>query len=523
MNRRLEPPFGDIWDGLRAGNVIPFLGAGASLAGRQPGLAWQASSSPFPPNGAELARYLAERCSFPAEEEQDDLAKVSSYAADVSGRSLLRQRLRSVLNRPYPVGAIHKLLAELPSHLLVVVTNYDTLLEDAFRAAGKAFDLVVYPAERPAWGNSLLWWANDKTEPVAIEAKELDLDLARTSVIYKMHGTVWPAGEQWDNFVITEEDYVEFLSRMTTNTSSAVPAQFYHYSRTRSFLFLGYSLRDWNLRVVLRNLRRQFEAETRGERPDEVPSWAIQWNPSPLEQKLWDRRNVSIFDMDLAEFAARLTAVQSATATQTGDAAAASVNGGVLWQADKRLRLAVTARRGPRFDFTQEDRVVDTGLDVVRAGRFKVPDVFGAGAAFSPFDNLLLLVDYDRVRYGQLKTDFIDIQAISSGRQDQLRIDDANEWHAGAEYQVPNAFRALAFRAGVWRDPDHAPRYVPTPRHDELDVLLGAALPGGETLTHVTAGGGIALSKYSNRLELNGATDLSSRTRAASVSAVVRF
>src|SRR4029077_9139477 len=137
--------------------------------------------------------------------------------------------------------------------------------------------------ERGSFGNSLLWWGHGKTEPEAVEAKELDLDLDNTSVIYKMHGTVGKDAK-WDNFVITEEDYVEFLSRMTTNTSSAVPAQFYQYSRNRSFLFLGYSLRGWNLRVGLRNLRRQFEGAGSGDQGSEndVPSWAIQRKPSPL-------------------------------------------------------------------------------------------------------------------------------------------------------------------------------------------------------------------------------------------------
>jgi hypothetical protein len=311
MNGPIEPPFGDIWDGLREGRVIPFLGAGASLAGRGQGLEWQPTESTFPPSSIELAHYIAARAQFPAQDptDVDDLAKVSSYAADVSGRPQLRRRLRTVLNRQFRGGALHKLLAEIPANLLIVVTNYDTMVEDAFRAAGKPFDLIVYPAERPSFGNSLLWWPHGTTDPIPVEAKELDLDLDSTTVIYKMHGSVWPPGEQWDNFVITEEDYIEFLSRMTTNTSSAVPAQFYQFSRSRSFLFLGYSLRDWNLRVVLRNLRRQWETVARiGGGDEEVPSWAIQRKPSALEQKLWDRRNVSIFDMDIAEFVTKLAA-----------------------------------------------------------------------------------------------------------------------------------------------------------------------------------------------------------------------
>lgn len=306
MTQTIEPPFGDIWDGLRDGRVIPFLGAGASMVHRPAGTDWVPSQPTFLPSGAELARYLAARSNFPSKEgrDLDDLAKVSSYTADVSGRPLLRQRLRTALTGAYQYGPLHRFLAGIPAHMLIVVTNYDTLLEDAFREAGKPFDLVVYAADRPSIANSLLWWPHGADTPVTVEANQFDLNLAKSSVIYKMHGTVWPAAEQWDNFVITEEDYVEFLSRMTTNISSAVPAQFYQYSRNRSFLFLGYSLRDWNLRVVLRNLRRTMAEGTAS--PGDIPSWAIQRDPSSLEQRLWGRRNVDIFDMDIDAFVDRL-------------------------------------------------------------------------------------------------------------------------------------------------------------------------------------------------------------------------
>jgi hypothetical protein len=110
---------------------------------------------------------------------------VSSYTADISGRGRLRERLRTVLNRRYQRSSLHTFLASIPAHLLIVVTNYDTLLEEAFRDAGKPFDLVVYPAERPSIGNSLLWWRHGATQP---EAVERDLDLENTSIIYKMHG-----------------------------------------------------------------------------------------------------------------------------------------------------------------------------------------------------------------------------------------------------------------------------------------------------------------------------------------------
>jgi hypothetical protein len=106
--------------------------------------------------------------------------------------------------------------------------------------------------------------------------------------------------------VITEEDYVEFLSRLTMNT--AIPAIFYPYFRERSFLFLGYSLRDWNLRVLLKNLSKHLSTRRpMGDGDDEVlPSWAIQMHPSRLEERLWQRNSVNIFDCPLDEFVARV-------------------------------------------------------------------------------------------------------------------------------------------------------------------------------------------------------------------------
>src|SRR4029079_14081510 len=97
--------------------------------------------------------------------------------------------------------------------------------------------------------------------------------------------------EEWDNFVITEEDYVDFLSRMAS-TSPPLPAILSEHLAARNFLFLGYGLRDWNLRVVLNNMSRLFKAGGRTPKP----SWAIQRAPSEVERRLWDKRNVNIFD-----------------------------------------------------------------------------------------------------------------------------------------------------------------------------------------------------------------------------------
>lgn len=295
-----EPPYGAIWDLLKTGNVVPFLGAGASLAGRPKIASWDGDKPTVLPSGVELALYLAGKAGYPSTERIDieDLAKVSSYFADLVGRRRLRQRLRDILNHDFQFGALHEMIAAIPANLLIVVTNYDTLLERAFQAVNRPYDLVIYPSDRQDFAGSVLWWPHGALKPQPVAPDQLNIDLAGKTVIYKMHGSVVRETAEWDSFVITEEDYVEFLSRMST----AVPAIFYEYCHERSFLFLGYSLRDWNLRVILRNLSRTLAQ--RGD--EEMPSWAIQRSPSELEKALWQKRHVEIFDVPLDEFTVRM-------------------------------------------------------------------------------------------------------------------------------------------------------------------------------------------------------------------------
>lgn len=303
---RFEPPYGVIAKRLRQGYVIPFLGAGASQVGRPQGRAWDPQNPEFLPSGSELSTLLAEETSFPLAEERRNLATVASYYHEVSGRRLLRERLREIIDRPYSFGPLHSLLASVSAPLVIVSTNYDTLLEQAFRAAGRPYHLVAYPADRKDVAGSVLWWPYGAADPTVVPPNELDIDLSRDTVIFKMHGTIVTEAERWDSFVITEEDYIEFLSRMSAN--AAIPSLFYPYFRERSFLFLGYGLRDWNLRVVLRNVSKYLNT-TRPNDFDEdevIPSWAIQSNPSELERRLWARKNVNIFDLTIDEFIAAL-------------------------------------------------------------------------------------------------------------------------------------------------------------------------------------------------------------------------
>lgn len=209
----------------------------------------------------------------------------------------------------------------------------------------------------------------------------------------------------------------------------------------------------------------------------------------------------------------------SATAVQTAHDTAVAANAGVSWRASPRLTIGAAVRRGPAFTFMQEDRVFDQDVNLVRAGRFKVPDVWGAGVEWRPAEAWRVLADYDYVQYSQLKADFLDFQAIASNRADRVRLDNGHEWHGGVEYQRLNGRVPLALRGGLWYDPDHVPRYVAAGTPDEEDVLLAATLPGGHHLVHYTFGLGVLVAG----VEINGGADVSSETNYATMSAVFRF
>ena len=118
-------------------------------------------------------------------------------------------------------------------------------------------------------------------------AEELLIDLDQVSVVYKMHGTIDRGQHELRDYVITEDHYVEFLTRMTRR--SVIPKIFAEPFQSRPFLFLGYGLYDWNFRVILNRIQ-EFR------RNPNFRSWAIETLSKPVEKKLWEARGVNVYD-----------------------------------------------------------------------------------------------------------------------------------------------------------------------------------------------------------------------------------
>jgi hypothetical protein len=110
-----------------------------------------------------------------------------------------------------------------------------------------------------------------------------------------MHGSVNKRDATKDSYLITEEDYVDFLGR---DKGHYVPLYVEAKMRNKDFLFLGYSLRDWNIRVILRKLLKGTSTARR--------CWAIVSGKSQVEQQVWARQNFNIHSENLKDFAQKL-------------------------------------------------------------------------------------------------------------------------------------------------------------------------------------------------------------------------
>ena len=241
---------------LLAGGVVPFLGAGVNLCGRPNTVHWEQGR--YLPSGAELAAYLATAAGvqYPYA-DTSDLLRVSQYVDVSLGNGPLYEALHTVFDADYSPTPVHRMLASLPALIrsrsatgqrfypLNITTNYDDALERAFQEAGEEYDLLTYIAEGNGAGKLPAHSPNGRSEVILKPNSYPELGCAERPVIAKIHGAVSRQVNDVDSFVVTENHYIAYLSH--SDIGKLIPVNVLTRMRRSNFLFLGYSLRDWNL------------------------------------------------------------------------------------------------------------------------------------------------------------------------------------------------------------------------------------------------------------------------------------
>jgi SIR2-like domain len=315
------------------GKIVPFLGAGASSYHVDHGATCNADHR-GPPTGRKLLDIIAAEAELDIQckacaEPSYNLAQVASYYARVkhSRRQLDSKIAKLTGNRAYRPNALHRLLARIALHqpMLLITTNYDTLLEDAFDLAGAPYEVVATAADLLAYGSAyesvtdqnsvdlerlsvgaeagmVYHRLGESTEFTPVPPNSILAELKGRSLIYKVHGSVAAATGDWrGGYLIAEEDYVRFLGRMDQahicpfairNRLRRTTGNGRQKSLLHSLLFLGYSLGDWNLRVLLDGLGV-------GQGGPDERHYAILRETNEVAKQLLEKRNIAVRIADL--------------------------------------------------------------------------------------------------------------------------------------------------------------------------------------------------------------------------------
>jgi hypothetical protein len=249
----------------------------------------------------DVARELAERFGVPGDEGAE-LTRIAQYVALMQGSGPLYDELHELLAARAAPTSIHRFFAALPRvlrergapHQLIVTTGYDLALERAFLDEGEEFDVVSYLAAGRNRGKFCHLAPDGAVRVIDVpNTYATELGFEQRTVILKLHGGVDLGPERtWESFVITEDDYIDYLPE--TDLAAAVPVGLVATLRRSHFLFLGYGMREWNLRLVLNRLWAGAPVNYR--------SWAVASVARPEERAFWRSRDIDLLEAPLDEY-----------------------------------------------------------------------------------------------------------------------------------------------------------------------------------------------------------------------------
>jgi hypothetical protein len=309
-------PYGIIAECFRNHTVVPFLGAAASFVGADPNVAL--------PSGSGFATMLAADGNYPGL-ASDSLTKISQFVEEIpADRDFLLTKIQSIFwgnPRLDYQSCVTEFLRLLPAQYLpqlIITTNYDVLVEKALEARNLPYLAISHVMRNSRYaGRFITYHSLDQSWPECIVTRtqleetlvSLAAEVPATTLVYKMHGTARlkgqikaDEGEEFiDSIVLTESDYVEFLEDDRLNK---VPSRVLDLMRRSNLLFLGYSLEDWNFRVLLQRLQR---IQTR-QKQARKRHWACRLieHPDEVEQRFWNHRGVELYGISLDIFLEKL-------------------------------------------------------------------------------------------------------------------------------------------------------------------------------------------------------------------------
>lgn len=252
------PKMRRIADVISNQQCILFVGAGIHCP-PPPGHRCSYPESQQPLSSKALSKHLADLCDFQTkfpQEGTDNLARVSQYYEMLNRRQALVQEIRGAVNDRKSPSPLLRNLAKL-KFPMIVTTNYDQLFEAALRSKQIDPSISIYSKDDHAVTTNY---------PGPVPSGDRPF-------LFKIHGDV----DRQDSIVITDEDYIRFVMRMgDKQVYNPIPHTFSYFFTQWTTLFIGYSLMDYNLRLLFQTLRWRIDDSS-------IPlSFSNDYSPDPL-------------------------------------------------------------------------------------------------------------------------------------------------------------------------------------------------------------------------------------------------
>lgn len=172
-------------------------------------------------NWKELLRELATDINLNVDKENDLVSVAQYYFNEKGGRGQINQNLMNCFTKYVEPNENMEILSRLPIHTYWT-TNYDSLIEDSLKTKGKVVD-VKFDSEN---------FSNESPNASA--------------TVYKMHGDInYPS-----KAILTKDDYESYNETRQIFTT-ALQGDLVK----KTFLFIGCSMTDPNMKYILSRLR----------------------------------------------------------------------------------------------------------------------------------------------------------------------------------------------------------------------------------------------------------------------------
>lgn len=281
---------------LVRGGLVLFLGDELNLADATATQPWSPGAVHRLPSSGELARHLASAYACPDAAAQG-LSQVAQWVALRDGPGPLKGELHDALGAAVAVGDSYHAIAALPAlarargwpNPVFVTVNLDSQLEAALKAAGEAYDAIVYMTDGADAGRFL--HVPSDGQVVLIDRPNEFTGLAGDgrAVIVRLRGQVEPQDLRHESLVVTEDEHIGYIAGR--DLATLLPSVLMRRLLRSNFLFLGHSLADWSTRVFVHRL-------CGGERM-RARSWAVREQFDDFDRDYWLARDVTVLQQPL--------------------------------------------------------------------------------------------------------------------------------------------------------------------------------------------------------------------------------